>query len=29
MEDFVKANGETVKRGALVQTPEGDVEFAP
>lgn len=29
VEDFVKANGETVQRGQLVQTPGGDVEFAP
>lgn len=29
IEDFMKAKGEEVKRGALVQTTEGDVEFVP
>ncbi|KAF8309048.1 zf-DNL-domain-containing protein [Clavulina sp. PMI_390] len=29
VEDFVRANGETVKRGELYQAPDGDVEFVP
>jgi len=29
VEDFVKAKGETVKRGTLLQTAEGDIEFVP
>jgi len=29
VEDFVRAKGETVKRGTLSQTAEGDIEFVP
>ena len=29
VEDFVRANGETIKTGSLFQTSEGDVEFVP
>lgn len=29
IEDFMRAKGEEVKRGTIVQSPEGGVEFAP
>jgi protein import protein ZIM17 len=29
VEDFVRAKGETVKRGSLFQTSGGDIEFVP
>jgi protein import protein ZIM17 len=29
VEDFVRAKGENVKKGALLQSPNGDVEFVP